>query len=102
VIGELDWSPAVQLQNIGRIARDGQPHPVAAYIPLAQTGCDPTMADVLGLKRAQAEAIVDPDAPLVEHLQQVDEDRIKKLAQAYLAQSGSSFSASKEEPAEVA
>lgn len=87
VIGELDWSPAVQEQNIGRIARDGQPHPVAAYIPLAQHGADPTMADVLGIKRAQSEAIRDPDAPLIEQLQ-VDEGRIRRLAEAFLAQHG--------------
>lgn len=103
VIGELDWSPGVHEQCVGRVARDGQQESVAAYFPLADSGSDPVIADVLGLKSQQAMGIRDPDAPLLEQLQ-ADEGRIRKLAQAYLAQhsnSGSSFFPSKEEPAGV-
>jgi hypothetical protein len=87
VFGELDWSPGVHEQCVGRVARDGQSDPVAAYYLLADAGSDPIVSDVLGLKRQQADGIRDPNADLVETLQ-VDDDRIKKLAAAFLEQRG--------------
>lgn len=93
VHGELDWSPKVQEQNIGRVARDGQADPVAAYVPYSDCGSDPGMMDILGIKDAQAIQIMDPAADLVQLIETNVEDRIKKLARAYLAQRlGSSFS----------
>ena len=85
VIGELDWSPAVHHQFIGRIHRDGQTDPVMAYFLLASDGADPVIADVLGIKRQQAEGISDPDADIVEQLQ-VDPHHIRRLAERYLAE----------------
>lgn len=85
VFGELDWSPGVHEQCIGRVHRDGQPDPVAAYFLLADSGSDPVVADVLGIKRQQSEALRDPDADLVEQLASGD-DHIKRLATAYLEQ----------------
>jgi SNF2 family DNA or RNA helicase len=85
VVGELDYSPGVHEQCLGRVARDGQEDSVAAYFLLAETGSDPVIADILGLKKQQSMAIRDPDAPLIEHLQ-VDEDRVKKLARGFLEQ----------------
>lgn len=87
VFGELDWSPMVHEQNIGRVARDGQKDPVMAYMLLADTGSDPIVADVLGLKRAQSEGVRDPNRPLIEQLQ-VDHDHVKRLAEGYLKQVG--------------
>lgn len=87
VFGELDWSPAVHEQAIGRIARDGQPDPVVAYFLVADHGADPIIVDVLGLKREQLDGVRDHDAELVERLE-VDGDRIKRLAEAYLFQRG--------------
>ncbi len=87
VHGELDWSPAVIEQNIGRVCRDGQTEPVMAYFLLAECGSDPVIADVLGLKRQQAEGIRDPDADLVEELQ-VDDGHIRRLAEQYLERRG--------------
>lgn len=84
VFGELDWSPGVHTQNIGRVHRDGQKDPVAAFFLLAEHGSDPVIADVLQIKNMQLEGIQDPNAELVEELQ-VDVDRIKLLAQKYLA-----------------
>lgn len=84
VNGELDWSPGVHEQGIGRVARDGQTEPVTVYDLLSDQGSDPTIADVLGIKTAQSEGMRDPNAELVEKLE-VDTDRIKKLAAAYLA-----------------
>lgn len=85
VFGELDWSPGVHEQCLGRVARDGQAHPVVGYFLIADVGSDPVVADVLGLKRRQAEGIVDPDADLIEDLQ-IDPGHVRKLAEVYLAQ----------------
>lgn len=83
VFGELDWSPGVHEQCIGRVNRDGQTNPVFAYYPLADCGSDPIIADVLGLKQTQIEGVRNPQMELVEKLA-VDPDHIKKLAAAYL------------------
>lgn len=85
VFGELDWSPGVHEQAIGRVHRDGQGDPVVAYFLMADSGADPIIADVLGIKNLQIQGVRDPNVPLVERLQ-VDRDHIKKLAAGYLAQ----------------
>lgn len=87
VFGELDWSPGVHEQNVGRVFRDGQKEPVTAYMLVADTGSDPIVADVLGLKRGQIEGVRDPDRPLIEQLE-VDPDHVKRLAEGYLRQIG--------------
>lgn len=91
VFGEIDWSPGCHEQNIGRIARDGQTNPVAAYFLLSDSGSDPVMADVLGLKRQQVEGIRDPNKQIIEKMQSV-EDRVQKLAEHYLLSRGESLS----------
>lgn len=79
VFGELDWSPGVHAQCVGRLHRDGQNDPVLAYYLVSDSGSDPVVMDVLGVKRRQSDPIVDPDAPLVA--QTVDtSDRIRRLA----------------------
>ncbi len=80
---ELDWSPMVHLQDEGRIARDGQPDPTLFYYLLSTSGSDPIISDILGLKRAQAEGILDPKGA-VEHGLDADGQNVRKLAQAYL------------------
>jgi len=85
VHGELDWSPGVHEQNIGRVFRDGQKDPVISYFLLADSGSDPIIAETLGLKREQIEGIRDAGkAADLERLSR-DEAGIKKLAEAYLA-----------------
>ena len=84
VFGELDWSPGVHEQCVGRVFRDGQRDPVVAYMLVSDSGSDPVIADVLGLKRAQIEGVRDPDAPLVERLQ-ASPDNVQTLASRYLA-----------------
>ena len=83
VIGELDWSPVVHDQGIGRVARDGQTDPVVAYFLLAEVGSDPTVADVCGAKRANSEPIVTPAAKDLD-LPKVDPDHVRRLAERYL------------------
>ena len=87
VFGELDWSPGVMLQDIGRVYRDGQPHPVMAYFLVSEEGSDPVIVDVLGLKRAQSDGILDPGLDLVEELQ-VDENHVRRLAETFLRKKG--------------
>lgn len=87
VMGELDWSGAVHEQNIGRIARDGQPDPVTAYFLISDYGADPTMVDVLGLKRQQLEGIRDPYAAAVEEAPDVS-GHVRRLAEDFLRSRG--------------
>lgn len=84
VIGELDWSPGVMTQCVGRLHRDGQKYPVFAYYPIAVQGADPFMVDIIGLKMSQLEGVRDPEGKLVA-ANQVDPNHIKKLARAYLS-----------------
>jgi SNF2 family DNA or RNA helicase len=83
VFGELDWSPGVHEQCVGRIARDGQAQPVMAYYLVSDYGADPVMADVIEAKEQQVLGIRDPNATLIERAQ-VDPERIRKLAADYL------------------
>jgi superfamily II DNA or RNA helicase len=83
VVGELDWSPAVHEQLIGRLHRDGQEVPVLAYYLVAETGADPIIAQVLGLKRSQVEGIREPKHAIVQPLNS-DPDRMKHLAADFL------------------
>jgi len=89
VFGELDWSPGVHEQCIGRVHRDGQAEAVMAYFLIADAGSDPVVADVLGLKRQQSEGVRDPQAELVEQLE-IDPAHVKRLAAAYLRQAKAS------------
>ncbi len=90
VFGELDWSPGVHEQCIGRIARDGQVDPVVAYYLVAESGADPIMADVLGIKRSQIEGVRDPDGQLVERLDR-EVGAIRRLAEECLRRSSLRF-----------
>jgi len=87
VFGELDWSPGVLEQCAGRVARDGQQEPVMIYYLITDSGSDPIMSDVLGLKRAQIDGLRDPNAELVETLD-VSGANLQKLAEAFLKQRG--------------
>jgi superfamily II DNA or RNA helicase len=84
VFGELDWSPGVHEQCIGRVARDGQKKSVVAYFLVAEDGADPVIAETLGLKREQIEGIRNPNQDLIEKLD-VSGDRARKLAEFYLS-----------------
>jgi len=87
VFGELDWSPGVHEQNIGRVWRDGQENSVNVYFMVCDDGSDPFMVEVNGVKEQQIKGIRDPNEELVEKLQ-LDPDRIKNLARQYLAKHG--------------
>lgn len=86
VFGELDWSPAMHHQAIGRVARDGQEKSVAAYYLVTGSGSDPDIAQTLEIKRQQSEPIRDPNATLFTTpvLGSSDEGRARLLAKAVL------------------
>jgi SNF2 family DNA or RNA helicase len=86
VFGELDWSPMVHEQAIGRVHRDGQAEQVMAYFLVAEAGSDPIVADVLGLKKSQIRGILDLEAQ-IEHVDAAGQ-RMKKLARALLERLG--------------
>jgi SNF2 family DNA or RNA helicase len=85
VIGELDWSPAVHDQCIGRVHRDGQLDPVKAYFLLSNGGSDPFIASILGIKKTQIEGVKDPDGAVLPNYDLAGVN-IKGLAKAYLRQ----------------
>lgn len=85
VFGELDWSPGVHSQGIGRLFRTGQTETVLPYFLHSAEGADPPMLDALNLKTMQAQPIVNPDvdmlAPAVDTT-----DRVRALAAAVLGE----------------
>jgi superfamily II DNA or RNA helicase len=81
-IGELDWSPEIHKQLIGRLDRDGQETQVTALYLVSNGGSDPPMVELLGLKASQAQAIIDPLRGVeVVHS---DVSRLQAMAQKYL------------------
>ncbi|HEU0197077.1 MAG TPA: DEAD/DEAH box helicase [Nevskiaceae bacterium] len=87
VIGELDWSPGVLEQCIGRVHRDGQTKPVMVYYLLSTEGSDPIVADVLGIKREQIEGVRNPSIGMAERVDN-GENQIRRLAAGYLLAHG--------------
>lgn len=84
VVGELDWSPQVIRQFIGRSHRDGQAEPVTAYYMVAEEGSDPVIEDVLGVKDAQSQGIRDPDQVGAPQLVGAADDHMKRLMEDVL------------------
>lgn len=85
VYGELDWSPEVHAQLSGRLDRDGQEESVTAWYLHADGGSDPTIMDVLGVKRAQSVGILDPTGANPEP--KADPSHAKALARRLLGMS---------------
>lgn len=91
LFGELDFSPQVHEQVIGRVDRDGsylgdlnkvEENPVQAVFLLTQYGSDPVITDLLGLKDSQSKGIMDPySGPKRTNS---DASRIKEMARRYL------------------
>lgn len=85
VFGELDWSPGIHEQCIGRLNRDGGNGNVSAFFLVSDAGSDPLVAEILGLKTAQLEQMVDPDKKDNLSTLQTDAGRLKRLARDWLA-----------------
>jgi SNF2 family DNA or RNA helicase len=86
IFGEIDWSPKVHVQCIGRADRDDQDKDVFVMYAVTKFGSDPVMIDVLGVKHSQGKGIEDPGAEDIIH--KVDPHRIKRVAEAYLKEKG--------------
>jgi hypothetical protein len=85
VFGELDWSPQVHEQAIGRLRRDGMgDEPPVAYFLNSTEGSDPALMEALQIKRNQAEPLVNPDGKLFANAIQ-DTTRARALAEQILA-----------------
>lgn len=91
VFGELDWSPGIHDQCIGRLRRDDDeeddPDPVLAYFLVSTVGADPTIAETLNIKRMQGQPF---QAGAHELLQPTmgSEDRVRRLAAAEIQRRG--------------
>lgn len=88
VFGELDWSPSVHEQCIGRVDRDGQDTPCDAYFLMSDHGADPIMAEVLGIKRDQIEGVTNAERQALVERVDTGENNIRRLAQQFLAKRG--------------
>lgn len=84
VFGELDWSPKMHEQLIGRVDREGQTKPVMALYLVSDFGSDPVIVDLLGLKAAQADGIADPG--IKRSIKPADDSRLKTLALSFLSE----------------
>lgn len=60
VIGELDWTGAMHEQIIGRLDRDGQKEQVTAIFLVSNSGSDPVVMDIIGIKKSQQDGIMNP------------------------------------------
>lgn len=82
VFGELDWSPKVHDQVIGRLDREGQTEQVTAVYLNSNDGSDPPMVELLGVKASQAHGVTDLGVALDDP--HSDSSRIQRLAERYL------------------
>jgi SNF2 family DNA or RNA helicase len=78
VFGELDWSPQVHKQVVGRLRRPGQTKQVTAHYLHTAGGSDPIIMDILGVKSDQSRGITDPTLGM--EARQHDDSRMRKLA----------------------
>lgn len=83
LFGELDWSPGVHVQCIGRLDREGQQDPVTAIFLVVDDGSDPPMMEVLGLKASEAAHIIDPGTGLQST--HTDASHVQTLVKRYLS-----------------
>jgi superfamily II DNA or RNA helicase len=90
VFGELDWSPHVHDQIIGRLDRPGQTQPIQAYFMNVDDGCDPFIINLLGLKRSQHDAMIEEKSRDAEILDDVHPsgDRLRLMARGILEKLG--------------
>lgn len=88
VSGELDWTPKIHEQFVGRLARDGQTKGVTHFYSIMDNGSDPVIASLLGLKEHQSSAIVDPGKEKTNPLKGTEAPdelgRGQRLAQAWI------------------
>lgn len=72
LFGELDWSPGVHKQVLGRLHRPGQKAPVTGYFCVSDYGADPAMLDTLDLKKMEAELLVNGGQSAEGQFEEID------------------------------
>lgn len=82
VFGELDWSPGIHHQCLGRLDREGQTEPVTGIFLVVEDGSDPPMMEVLGIKASEATQVTDPS--LGVQAVHSDPSKLKGLVERYL------------------
>lgn len=87
VYGELDWSPGVMEQTLGRVDRDMQENGVMSFYLTSTSGADPIMSQVLGLKQWQLDGVMQADKSLVERTD-IGANALRELARHYCEQKG--------------
>ena len=60
VFGEFDWTGAMHEQVIGRLDRFGQTKQVTAIFLASDSGSDPIVMDIIGMKKSQSDGIMNP------------------------------------------
>lgn len=84
LFGELDWSPGVHKQVLGRLHRPGQRSPVTGYFCVSDYGADPAMMDTLDLKKLEAELLVNggeaDDGKFEEIDSRTKQDHLREMA----------------------
>jgi hypothetical protein len=92
VFAELDWSPHVMDQVIGRLHRDGQVKHVRSFYLTVADGSDPIMMAILNVKRAQHDGIIEGQEIGVEVLDDngggATKERVIEMAKKYLESIG--------------
>ena len=88
VFGELDWSPGVHRQCIGRLDRDGQLHKVLAYFCVSNEGSDPVMLDTLNIKAIEAKRLTGAAGIIGTQPTEASRTQTKQLAAAILQRAG--------------
>lgn len=88
VIAELAWNSATHDQIIGRVKRDGMGESAQAFFLVSDAGSDPTIANIVGLKRDQGTRMLDPNALQLEVVDEAGHGRVAQLARDYLERKG--------------
>lgn len=88
VFGELDWSPGVHRQCIGRLNRDGQKHKVLAYFCVSTEGSDPVLLDTLNIKAMEAKRLTGAADTVGARPTDTSQSQIRQLATAVLERAG--------------
>lgn len=86
VFGELDWSPKVHYQLLGRLRRPGQLETVNGHYLHCDGGSDPVLMSMLGVKDDQSRGIMSPGQGPQKKTNEMS--RIKLLAQHVLESRG--------------
>ena len=91
VFGELDWSPGIHEQAIGRLWREGMKDQVDALFVTIEDGADPVMKKVLGKKTSESRQIMNAEAEVLAVTN--DTENIYNMAKEWLRSKGTDVDA---------